>query len=149
MKKSILISILFILFINIHLADSKLLIGENNVFSNELNSNNNKNDGNNNKFLGKINKISNHNINFTSLELDNSSNWFNLKIANYFTYLHLILSFLIIPILSIILIFIDMNEDKSIKANLSLPSNMKVKNEYKIHILIINSFYFNFKLFIF
>ena len=132
MKKSILISILFILFINIHLADSKILIGENNVFSNELNSNNDNNDGNNNKFLGKINKISNHNINFTSLELDNSSNWFNLKIANYFTYLHLILSFLIIPILSIILIFIDMNEDKSIKANLSLPSNMKVKNEYNL-----------------
>ena len=74
MKKSILISILFILFINIHLADSKILIGENNVFSNELNSNNDNNDGNNNKFLGKINKISNHNINFTSLELDNSSN---------------------------------------------------------------------------
>ena len=40
--------------------------------------------------------------------------------------------FLIIPLLSILLLFIDTCGDKSIKAKLSLPSNMKVKIEYNL-----------------
>ena len=131
MKKLKHIPILFIIFINRYLVDSKLL--ENNSFLDELYLNS----INNTKFLGKINKIdeiSNNtfNFNFTNFQSINSNNWFNLKNISFFTYIHLVLSFLIIPILSIILIFIDTCGDKSIKAYLSLPSNIKVKVEYNL-----------------
>ena len=36
------------------------------------------------------------------------------------------------PALSIILILIDMKQDKTIKKNIGLPSNEKVKNEYNL-----------------
>ena len=130
MKKLKHIPFLFIIFINRYLVDSKLT--ENDSFLDELYLNS----INNTKFLGKINKIeempnNNFNFSFTNFQSTNS-NWFSFKNIGYFTYIHLILSFLIIPILSIILIFIDASGDKSIKANLSLPSNMKVKIEYNL-----------------
>ena len=130
MKKLKHIPFLFMIFISRYLVDSKLT--ENDSFLEELYLNS----INNSKFLGKINKIeeisnNNFNFNFTNFQSTNS-NWFNIKNIGYFTYIHLILSFLIIPILSIILIFIDASGDKSIKANLSLPSNMKVKIEYNL-----------------
>ena len=131
MKKIKHFSILFIIFINRYLVNSKLL--ENNTFLDELYLNN----MDNNKFLGKYNKIdkisnNNSNNNFISLESKNFNNWFHLKNISFFTYFHLSLSFLIVPLLSILLIFIDTCDDKSIKANLSLPSNMKVKIEYNL-----------------
>ena len=131
MKKIKHFSILFIIFINRYLVDSKLL--EKNTFLDELYLNN----IDNNKFLGKYNKIdkisnNNSNNNFISLESKNFNNWFHLKNISFFTYFHLSLSFLIVPLLSILLIFIDTCGDKSIKANLSLPSNMKVKIEYNL-----------------
>ena len=120
MKKIKHFSILFIIFINRYLVDSKLL--EKNTFLDELYLNN----IDNNKFLGKYNKIdkisnNNSNNNFISLESKNFNNWFRLKNISFFTYFHLSLSFLIVPLLSILLIFIDTCGDKSIKANLSLP----------------------------
>ena len=130
MKKLKHFSILFIIFINRYLVDSKLL--ENNTFLDELYPNN---INNNNKFLGKSNKIdeiSINNNNFISSDSKNSNKWFHLKNISFFTYFHLALSFLVIPALSIILIFIDKCGDKSIKVNLSLPSNMKVKIEYSL-----------------
>ena len=129
MKKLKHFSIIFIIFINRYLVDAKIL--ENNTFLDEVYLNN----INNSKFLGKINKIveiSNNNIIFISSEPQNSNNWFQLKNISFFTYFHLVLSFLIIPLLSILLLFIDTCGDKSIKAKLSLPSNMKVKIEYNL-----------------
>ena len=130
MKKLKHIPILFMIYISRYLVDSKLT--ENDSFLDELYLNS----INNTKFLGKINKIdeiSNNNFNFSFTNFQSTnSNWFNIKNIGYFTYTHLILSFLIIPILSIVLIYIDASGDKSIKANLSLPSNMKVKIEYNL-----------------
>ena len=130
MKKLKHFFIIFIIFINRYLVDAKIL--ENNTFLDEVYLNN----INNSKFLGKTNKIveisNNNNINFISSESKNSNNWFQLKNISFFTYFHLVLSFLIIPLLSILLLFIDTCGDKSIKAKLSLPSNMKVKIEYNL-----------------
>ena len=90
------------------------------------------NNNNYNKFLGKSNdiKLSYNDANNQEETKSNSFDWIKLENLEFFTYLHLILSFLIMPILSIILIVIDMFEDKTIRKKMSLPSNDKIKNEY-------------------
>ena len=90
------------------------------------------NNNNYNKFLGKSNdiKLSYNDANNQEEAKSNSFDWIKLENLEFFTYLHLILSFLIMPILSIILIVIDMFEDKTIRKKMSLPSNVKIKNEY-------------------
>jgi len=90
------------------------------------------NNNNYNKFLGKSNdiKLSYNDANNQEEAKSNSFVWIKLENLEFFTYLHLILSFLIMPILSIILIVIDMFEDKTIRKKMSLPSNVKIKNEY-------------------
>ena len=90
------------------------------------------NNNNYNKFLGKSNdiKLSYNDANNQEESKSNSFDWIKLENLEFFTYLHLILSFLIMPILSIILIVIDMFEDKTIRKKMSLPSNDKIKNEY-------------------
>jgi len=90
------------------------------------------NNFNNKKFLGKINNNKSGNSNENDLEktMTNSCGWMKLDNLSFFTYFHLILSFLVVPILSIVLIIIDMHEDKTIRKKISLPFSEKVKNEY-------------------
>ena len=128
MKKKIVYIILFLL-INIQIVYSKLQEKDKKDFSlDELNKYNNIN---NNKFLGKSENNSETYSNII-LSSENNVKWFNLHNIDYFTYFHLILCFLLVPALSIILILIDMKQDKTIKKNIGLPSNEKVKNEYNL-----------------
>ena len=149
MKKLKFIFIILISIINNFLVKSKLMIQE--EADNSLEVINYFND--NNKFLENIeyeqlssNLSSNNNTN----PISENSNIFSLKYISVFTYGHLILSFLILPVLSIYLILIDMSEDKKIKRNIGLPSNMKVKNEYNLikntHITS-NKYFFSWFLF--
>ena len=128
MKTKIVYIILFLL-INIQIVYSKLQEKDKKDFSlDELNKYNNIN---NNKFLGKSENNS-ETYNNIILSSENNVKWFNLHNIDYFTYFHLILCFLLVPALSIILILIDMKQDKTIKKNIGLPSNEKVKNEYNL-----------------
>ena len=128
MKTKIVYIILFLL-INIQIVYSKLQEKDKKDFSlDELNKYNNIN---NNNFLGKSENNS-ETYNNIILSSENNVKWFNLHNIDYFTYFHLILCFLLVPALSIILILIDMKQDKTIKKNIGLPSNEKVKNEYNL-----------------
>ena len=148
MKKSKFIFIIIISILNNYLVNSKLEIHEEeNNFLEDINYFND-----NNNFLEKIEnkQFSNNNTNKTKPTSENNESWFSLGNISEFTYGHLILSFLIAPALSIYLILIDMREDKKIKRNIGLPSNLKVKNEYnsikKTHI-ISNKYFFSWFLF--
>ena len=128
MKTKIVYIILFLL-INIQIVYSKLQEKDKKDFSlDELNKYNNIN---NNNFLGKSENNS-ETYNNIILSSENNVKWFDLHNIDYFTYFHLILCFLLVPALSIILILIDMKQDKTIKKNIGLPSNEKVKNEYNL-----------------
>ena len=120
--------IIFLFLLNNYFVDSKLPTEENNISSNEENNDFIIND---NKFLGHYKKIAFNKI-YTFKEEYNKYPWFNIKNLEFFTYIHLILSFLIMPALSIILIIIDMKEDKTIKKKMNLPSNEKVKKVYNL-----------------
>ena len=129
MMKTKIVYIILFLLINIQIVYSKLQEKDKKDFSlDELNKYNNIN---NNKFLGKSENIS-ETYNNIILSSENNVKWFNLHNIDYFTYFHLILCFLLVPALSIILILIDMKQDKTIKKNIGLPSNEKVKNEYNL-----------------
>ena len=129
MMKTKIVYIILFLLINIQIVYSKLQEKDKKDFSlDELNKYNNIN---NNNFLGKSenNRETYNNIILSS---ENNVKWFDLHNIDYFTYFHLILCFLLVPALSIILILIDMKQDKTIKKNIGLPSNEKVKNEYNL-----------------
>jgi len=129
MMKTKIVYIILFLLINIQIVYSKLQEKDKKDFSlDELNKYNNIN---NNKFLGKSENNS-ETYNNIILSSENNVKWFNLHNIDYFTYFHLILCFLLVPALSIILILIDMKQDKTIKKNIGLPSNEKVKNEYNL-----------------
>ena len=129
MMKTKIVYIILFLLINIQIVYSKLQEKDKKDFSlDELNKYNNIN---NNNFLGKSKNIS-ETYNNIILSSENNVKWFNLHNIDYFTYFHLILCFLLVPALSIILILIDMKQDKTIKKNIGLPSNEKVKNEYNL-----------------
>ena len=129
MMKTKIVYIILFLFINIQIVYSKLQEKDKKDFSlDELNKYNNIN---NNNFLGKSENNS-ETYNNIILSSENNVKWFNLHNIDYFTYFHLILCFLLVPALSIILILIDMKQDKTIKKNIGLPSNEKVKNEYNL-----------------
>ena len=129
MMKTKIVYIILFLLINIQIVYSKLQEKDKKDFSlDELNKYSNIN---NNKFLGKSENIS-ETYNNIILSSENNVKWFNLHNIDYFTYFHLILCFLLVPALSIILILIDMKQDKTIKKNIGLPSNEKVKNEYNL-----------------
>ena len=129
MMKTKIVYIILFLFINIQIVYSKLQEKDKKDFSlDELNKYNNIN---NNKFLGKSENNS-ETYNNIILSSENNVKWFDLHNIDYFTYFHLILCFLLVPALSIILILIDMKQDKTIKKNIGLPSNEKVKNEYNL-----------------
>ena len=127
MMKTKIVYIILFLLINIQIVYSKLQEKDKKDFSlDELNKYNNIN---NNNFLGKSENNS-ETYNNIILSSENNVKWFNLHNIDYFSYFHLILCFLLVPALSIILILIDMKQDKTIKKNIGLPSNEKVKNEY-------------------
>ena len=128
MGKEIMIFI-FLLFSSNYFVISKLSDKEGDL---SLDQSTIYNNNNYNKFLGKSNdiKLSYNDANNQEEAKSNSFDWIKLENLEFFTYLHLILSFLIMPILSIILIVIDMFEDKTIRKKMSLPSNVKIKNEY-------------------
>ena len=129
MMKTKIVYIILFLLINIQIVYSKLQEKDKKDFSlDELNKYNNIN---NNNFLGKSENNS-ETYNNIILSSENNVKWFNLHNIDYFTYFHLILCFLLVPALSIILILIDMKQDKTIKKNIGLPSNEKVKNEYNL-----------------
>jgi len=129
MMKTKIVYIILFLLINIQIVYSKLQEKDKKDFSlDELNKYNNIN---NNKFLGKSENNS-ETYNNIILSSENNVKWFDLHNIDYFTYFHLILCFLLVPALSIILILIDMKQDKIIKKNIGLPSNEKVKNEYNL-----------------
>ena len=129
MMKTKIVYIILFLLINIQIVYSKLQEKDKKDFSlDELNKYNNIN---NNKFLGES-KNNSETYNNIILSSENNVKWFNLHNIDYFTYFHLILCFLLVPALSIILILIDMKQDKTIKKNIGLPSNEKVKNEYNL-----------------
>ena len=129
MMKTKIVYIILFLLINIQIVYSKLQEKDKKDFSlDELNKYNNIN---NNNFLGKSENYS-ETYNNIILSSENNVKWFNLHNIDYFTYFHLILCFLLVPALSIILILIDMKQDKTIKKNIGLPSNEKVKNEYNL-----------------
>ena len=129
MMKTKIVYIILFLLINIQIVYSKLQEIDKKDFSlDELNKYNNIN---NNNFLGKSENNS-ETYNNIILSSENNVKWFNLHNIDYFTYFHLILCFLLVPALSIILILIDMKQDKTIKKNIGLPSNEKVKNEYNL-----------------
>ena len=129
MMKTKIVYIILFLLINIQIVYSKLQEKDKKDFSlDELNKYNNIN---NNNFLGKSDNNS-ETYNNIILSSENNVKWFNLHNIDYFTYFHLILCFLLVPALSIILILIDMKQDKTIKKNIGLPSNEKVKNEYNL-----------------
>lgn len=145
MKKSKFIFIMIISILSNQLVNSKYKIPEEDNYLEDINYLNDKNN-----FLEKtVNKQFSNNDK-TNPESENKEGWFSLKNIRPFTYGHLILSFLIAPALSIFLILIDMREDKKIKRNIGLPSNLKVKNEYnsikKTHI-ISNKYLFSWFLF--
>ena len=130
MMKTKIVYIILFLLINIQIVYSKLQEKDKKDFSlDELNKYNNN--INNNKFLGKSENNS-ETYNNIILSSENNVKWFDLHNIDYFTYFHLILCFLLVPALSIILILIDMKQDKTIKKNIGLPSNEKVKNEYNL-----------------
>ena len=128
MKKTTIIFI-YVLYLSNCLVKSKLAVQEEDLF---LKGTNNYQNLKENKFLRKKYKYKANFIeeNIISLESENPYQWLSLSNIGFFTYIHLILSFLIIPILSIILILFDMCEDRTIKKEISLPSNLKVSNEY-------------------
>ena len=128
MKKTTIIFI-YVLYLSNCLVKSKLAVQEEDLFLKGVNNYQNLNE---NKFLRKKYKYKANFIeeNIISLESENPYQWLSLSNIGFFTYIHLILSFLIIPILSIILILFDMCEDRTIKKEISLPSNLKVSNEY-------------------
>ena len=128
MKKTTIIFI-YVLYLSNFLVKSKLAVQEEDLF---LKGTNNYQNLKENKFLRKKYKYKANFIeeNIISLESENPYQWLSLSNIGFFTYIHLILSFLIIPILSIILILFDMCEDRTIKKEISLPSNLKVSNEY-------------------
>jgi len=129
MMKTKIVYIILFLLINIQIVYSKLQEKDKKDFSlDELNKYNNIN---NNNFLGKSENNS-ETYNNIILSSENNVKWFDLHNIDYFTYFHLILCFLLVPALSIILILIDMKQDKTIKKNIGLPSNEKVKNEYNL-----------------
>lgn len=129
MMKTKIVYIILFLLINIQIVYSKLQEKDKkDVSLDELNKYNNIN---NNNFLGKSENNS-ETYNNIILSSENNVKWFNLHNIDYFTYFHLILCFLLVPALSIILILIDMKQDKTIKKNIGLPSNEKVKNEYNL-----------------
>ena len=129
MMKTKIVYIILFLLINIQIVYSKLQEKDKKDFSlDELNKYNNIN---NNNFLGKSENNS-ETYNNIILSSENNVKWFNLHNIDYFTYFHLILCFLLVPALSIILILIDIKQDKTIKKNIGLPSNEKVKNEYNL-----------------
>ena len=129
MMKTKIVNIILFLLINIQIVYSKLQEKDKKDFSlDELNKYNNIN---NNNFLGKSENNS-ETYNNIILSSENNVKWFDLHNIDYFTYFHLILCFLLVPALSIILILIDMKQDKTIKKNIGLPSNEKVKNEYNL-----------------
>ena len=129
MMKTKIVYIILFLLINIQIVYSKLQEKDKKDFSlDELNKYNNIN---NNNFLGKSENNS-ETYNNIILSSENNVKWFNLHNIDYFTYFHLILCFLLVPALSIILILIDIKHDKTIKKNIGLPSNEKVKNEYNL-----------------
>ena len=115
--------IIFLFFINNNFVNPKLPSEEENI----------DNIIDNNKFLGKknSNKFIFNNINVFG-EKYNKYPWLSIKNLEFFTYIHLILCFLIMPALSILLIVLDMNEDKSIRKKMNLTSNEKVKKEYNL-----------------
>ena len=129
MMKTKIVYIILFLLINIQIVYSKLQEKDKKDFS--LDELNNYNNINNNNFLGKSENNS-ETYNNIILSSENNVKWFNLHNIDYFTYFHLILCFLLVPALSIILILIDMKQDKTIKKNIGLPSNEKVKNEYNL-----------------
>ena len=129
MMKTKIVYIILFLLINIQIVYSKLQEKDKKDFSlDELNKYNNIN---NNNFLGKSENNS-ETYNNIILSSENNVKWFDLHNIDYFTYFHLILCFLLVPALSIILILIDMKQDKTIIKNIGLPSNEKVKNEYNL-----------------
>ena len=115
--------IIFLFLINNNFVNPKLPSEEENI----------DNIIDNNKFLGKknSNKFIFNNINVFG-EKYNKYPWLSIKNLEFFTYIHLILCFLIMPALSILLIVLDMNEDKSIRKKMNLTSNEKVKKEYNL-----------------
>ncbi len=117
---------LYLLLLINQLTNSKIVNKADDYLSGEINIYNIKNT---NKFLGKLinNKKAFNNNENTS---DNSEGWLNLKNLSIFSYFHLILSFLVMPILCIVLILKDMYDDKIIKSKMSLSSNEKVRTEY-------------------
>ena len=120
---------IFLLFSSNYFVISKLSAKEGDL---SLDQSTIYNNNNYNKFLGKSNdiKLSYNDANNQEEAKSNSFSWIKLENLKFFSYFHLILSFLIIPIFSIILIVIDMFEDKTIRKKMSLPSNVKIKNEY-------------------
>ena len=115
--------IIFLFLINNNFVNPKLHSEEENI----------DNIIDNNKFLGKKNSnkfIFNNKNGFD--EKYNKYPWLSIKNLEFFTYIHLILCFLIMPALSILLIVLDMNEDKSIRKKMNLTSNEKVKKEYNL-----------------
>ena len=129
MRKEIII-LIFLFFSSNYFVISKLSVKEEDFSLEQSTIYNNNN--NYKKFLGKNNeiKLSYNNAIYQEEAKSNSFSWIKLENLKFFSYFHLILSFLIIPILSIILIIIDMFEDKTIRKKISLPSNVKIKNEY-------------------
>ena len=115
--------IIFLFLINNNFVNPKLPSEEENI----------DNIIDNNKFLGKKNrnKFIFNNINVFG-EKYNKYPWLSIKNLEFFTYIHLVLCFLIMPALSILLIILDMNEDKSIRKKMNLTSNEKVKKEYNL-----------------
>ena len=115
--------IIFLFLINNNFVNPKLPSEEENI----------DNIIDNNKFLGKknSNKFIFNNINVFG-EKYNKYPWLSIKNLEFFTYIHLVLCFLIMPALSILLIILDMNEDKSIRKKMNLTSNEKVKKEYNL-----------------
>ena len=116
---------LYLLLLTIIFVNSKLSIKEedesinNNIIHNKFLEKKSENEIFDNK--NNENKFLSYGITFE---------WIDLKNLSKFTYFHLILSFLIIPIFSIILIIFDIREDKKLRKEMSLSSNSKVKNEY-------------------
>ena len=121
--RSIKYFIIFLFLINNNFVNPKLPSEEENI----------DNIIDNNKFLGKknSNKFIFNNINVFG-EKYNKYPWLSIKNFEFFTYIHLVLCFLIMPALSILLIILDMNEDKSIRKKMNLTSNEKVKKEYNL-----------------
>ena len=129
MRKEIII-LIFLFFSSNYFVISKLSVKEEDFSLEQSTIYNNNN--NYKKFLGKNIeiKLSYNDAIYQEEAKSNSFSWIKLENLKFFSYFHLILSFLIIPILSIILIIIDMFEDKTIRKKISLPSNVKIKNEY-------------------